>query len=77
MSSDPSVPSSIRRFVTGDSPAMLIDGAHVPAVSGETFETVNPATGKLLARLPAADAPDATAPSRLPDAPSTMGRGRP
>ena len=58
MSSDLSIPSSIRRFVTGESPAMLIDGAHVPAVSGETFETLNPATGELLARLPAADAPD-------------------
>ena len=52
------VPSTIARFVTGASPSMLIDGAFVPAVSGETFDTLNPATGGLLARLPAADAPD-------------------
>lgn len=58
MPQDASVPSTIERYVTGASPLMLIDGSFVPAVSGETFDTLNPATGRLLAHLPAADAPD-------------------
>ncbi|RUW81439.1 aldehyde dehydrogenase [Mesorhizobium sp. M2A.F.Ca.ET.067.02.1.1] len=36
----------------------FIDGAYVAAKSGETFETVNPATGKLLANLAAGGAED-------------------
>ena len=35
-----------------------IDGAHVAAVSGETFPRVNPATGIEIARVAAGDAPD-------------------
>ena len=36
----------------------FIDGKHVDAVSGKTFETINPATGDVLARLPACEAAD-------------------
>ena len=58
MPQDGSIPSTIERYVTGGNPSMLIDGAFVPAASGETFDTLNPATQQLLARLPAADATD-------------------
>lgn len=37
---------------------LLIDGHSVPAVSGRTFETLDPATGKLLARVADGDAGD-------------------
>jgi aldehyde dehydrogenase (NAD+) len=37
---------------------LLIDGMRVPALSGRTFETVNPATGKVLAHVAEADAAD-------------------
>ena len=36
----------------------FIDGQFVPALSGETFETLNPATGELLSRIAACDAED-------------------
>ncbi|WP_289034086.1 aldehyde dehydrogenase [uncultured Roseibium sp.] len=36
----------------------LIDGQNVDAVSGKTFDTINPATGEVLTRLPACDAAD-------------------
>ena len=58
MPQDGSIPSTIERYVTGGNPSMLIDGAFVLAASGETFDTLNPATQQLLARLPAADATD-------------------
>lgn len=34
----------------------FIDGAYVDALSGETFECVNPATGEVLAEVAACDA---------------------
>ncbi|MCL7941046.1 aldehyde dehydrogenase [Halomonas sp. ATCH28] len=37
----------------------FIDDAFVEAASGETFETTNPATGELLARVASCDGPDA------------------
>ncbi|MFC9552802.1 aldehyde dehydrogenase [Rhodococcus sp. NPDC056960] len=37
---------------------LFIDGAFRPAKSDETFDSINPATGELLARVSAADAPD-------------------
>ncbi len=52
------MPTAIERFVRGSDLAMLVDGNPVHAVSGQTFESLNPATGALLARLPAADAAD-------------------
>ncbi|NBC95864.1 MAG: aldehyde dehydrogenase family protein, partial [Deinococcus-Thermus bacterium] len=36
----------------------FIDGGYRPAVSGDTFETVNPATGETLARIAACGAAD-------------------
>ncbi|MBX2832491.1 MAG: aldehyde dehydrogenase [Rhodospirillales bacterium] len=36
----------------------FINGKHVDALSGKTFETINPATGEILARLPACEAAD-------------------
>src|SRR6478752_1881983 len=40
---------------------LFIDGAFRPAKSDETFDSINPATGELLARVAAADAPDVDA----------------
>lgn len=37
---------------------LFIDGTWTDAASGETFDTINPATGELLARVPLADASD-------------------
>ncbi|MBC8162733.1 MAG: aldehyde dehydrogenase family protein [Roseiflexaceae bacterium] len=37
---------------------LLIGGEHVPAASGDTFETLDPATGLALARVAAGDAED-------------------
>jgi phenylacetaldehyde dehydrogenase len=42
----------------GRNPKMLIDGQMVGAVSGNTFEVVNPATGAVIANVPAADKAD-------------------
>ena len=42
----------------GRTPKMLIDGKMVGAVSGETFEVVNPATGAVIANVPSADKTD-------------------
>jgi acyl-CoA reductase-like NAD-dependent aldehyde dehydrogenase len=36
----------------------FIDGRYVDAASGSTFDSINPATGKLLARVAAGDAED-------------------
>jgi gamma-glutamyl-gamma-aminobutyraldehyde dehydrogenase len=36
----------------------FIDGAFRPAISGKTFDTVNPATGEVLAKVAACDASD-------------------
>jgi len=40
---------------------LLIDGKRVPALSGRTFETVNPATEQVIARIAEADAADVDA----------------
>jgi aldehyde dehydrogenase (NAD+) len=37
---------------------LFIDGKHVPAASGKTFETINPATGKVLAQVAQGGAED-------------------
>ncbi|ESX09714.1 aldehyde dehydrogenase [Mesorhizobium sp. LSJC265A00] len=37
---------------------MIVDGVQTPALSGKTFETRNPATGQVLAKLPAGSAAD-------------------
>ena len=41
--------------------ALLIDGKRVPALSGRTFDTLNPATGKVIAQVAEADAADVDA----------------
>jgi aldehyde dehydrogenase (NAD+) len=50
--------SSVERFVHAPVRKMLIDGKWVEAASGKTFETPNPATGEVLARIAEGDAED-------------------
>src|SRR3989344_689483 len=38
-------------FLDGKPKLLLIDGKLVPALSGRTFETINPSTGKVLAQV--------------------------
>src|SRR2546422_7196142 len=49
---------SVQSFVAAPVRKMLIDGKWVEAASRKTFETVNPATGEVLARVAAGDAED-------------------
>ncbi|MEZ5782675.1 MAG: aldehyde dehydrogenase family protein [Rhizobiaceae bacterium] len=46
-------PAGLRRTLDGSHRKMFIGGAWVDALSGETFESCNPATGALLASVPA------------------------
>ncbi|WP_018633950.1 aldehyde dehydrogenase family protein [Neomegalonema perideroedes] len=50
--------SSLLRPLDGSHRQMFIGGAWVDALSGEVFETRNPATGELLATVPAGSAAD-------------------
>jgi aldehyde dehydrogenase (NAD+) len=50
--------SSVERFVHAPVRKMLIDGKWVEAASGKTFETPNPATGAVLAKVAEGDAED-------------------
>ena len=43
--------SAVERFVSAPVRKMLIDGKWVEAASGKTFDTLNPATGEVLARV--------------------------
>jgi aldehyde dehydrogenase (NAD+) len=52
------ITSSVERFVKTPARRMLIDGKWVDAASGKTFETWNPATGEVLARVAEGDAED-------------------
>ena len=55
------IEASIRErvpYLDGKLKLMLIDGKWVPAVSGKTFESRNPATGQLLANVAEGDAAD-------------------
>jgi acyl-CoA reductase-like NAD-dependent aldehyde dehydrogenase len=49
---------AVQGFVSAPFRKMLIDGKWVPAASGRTFETPNPATGEVLARVAEGDAED-------------------
>ena len=49
---------SVQSFVAAPVRKMLIDGKWVEAASRKTFETMNPATGEVLARVAAGDAED-------------------
>jgi len=53
--------SNLLNRVTDDTHKLLIDGLRVAAVSGRSFETLNPATGEILARVAEADAADVDA----------------
>src|SRR5438094_10638447 len=50
--------SAVERFVGAPVRKMLIDGKWVEAASGKRFETVNPATGQVLARVAEGDKED-------------------
>ncbi|HEV7733163.1 MAG TPA: aldehyde dehydrogenase family protein [Candidatus Binatia bacterium] len=52
------VEPTVERFVGATVRKMLIDGQWVEAASGKHFETVNPATGAVLARVAEGDAED-------------------
>ena len=49
---------AVQGFVSAPFRKMLIDGKWVAAASGRTFETPNPATGEVLARVAEGDAED-------------------
>jgi aldehyde dehydrogenase (NAD+) len=49
---------STRRFLDGSPRKLLIDGQWVESSGGETFETINPANGQLLARVALAGVED-------------------
>ena len=50
--------ASVHPFLDGKPKRMLIDGKWVEAASGKTFDTVNPATGEVLAQVAEGDAED-------------------
>src|SRR2546425_8483801 len=50
--------AAVERFVGTPVRKMLIDGKWVEAASGKTFETLNPATGQVLARVAEGEADD-------------------
>jgi aldehyde dehydrogenase (NAD+) len=45
-------------FLRGSEKRMLIDGKHVPAVSGQTFTAINPTTGRVIATVSDGDTAD-------------------
>ncbi|MBR1149425.1 aldehyde dehydrogenase family protein [Bradyrhizobium sp. JYMT SZCCT0428] len=45
-------------FLSEHPKELFIDGKWTPAISGETFETINPSNGQVLARIAAGAAPD-------------------
>ena len=51
------VPESLYAYLA-EPKKMLIDGAWVEAQSGKTFEVLNPATDKVIARVAEGEAPD-------------------
>src|SRR5204862_6735289 len=50
--------SAVERFVGAPVRKMQIDGKWVEAASGKKFETINPATGQVLARVAEGDKED-------------------
>src|ERR1700761_1016146 len=52
------VMTDVHPYLDGKAKRMLIDGRWVPAASGKTFETRNPATGELLANVAEGDRED-------------------
>jgi aldehyde dehydrogenase (NAD+) len=58
MSATTTLSDRLPRYADGGFRPLLIDGQHVPAASGKTFETRNPATGELLATVAEGDKED-------------------
>src|SRR3979490_627820 len=59
MNAIPETQSGHERAATLSSPPRaFIDGRYLDAASGATFDSINPATGKLLARVAAGDEED-------------------
>jgi acyl-CoA reductase-like NAD-dependent aldehyde dehydrogenase len=54
----PGVDPTVTSFLNGAPKRLLIDGKWVDAASGKTFETINPTTGEVLARVAEADTAD-------------------
>ncbi len=54
----PTLDPKVTGFLEAGPRRLLIDGEWVDALSGKTFETINPATGEVLARVAEADAAD-------------------
>ena len=54
----PSPTATLTRFLDGEPKLLLIDGKLVPAVSGRTFDTINPSTGQALAQVAEGDVED-------------------
>jgi aldehyde dehydrogenase (NAD+) len=54
----PDIPPQRSTFLDGRPKLLLIDGQLVSAASGKTFETINPATGEVLAQVALAGAAD-------------------
>jgi acyl-CoA reductase-like NAD-dependent aldehyde dehydrogenase len=54
----PGALSDTARAFAGRDHHLLIDGEHVPCADGRTFETLDPATGRAIARVDHAGAPD-------------------
>jgi aldehyde dehydrogenase (NAD+) len=50
--------NSSSAFLNGQPKKMLIDGQWVESASGKTFDSINPATGEVLARVAEGDAED-------------------
>ena len=48
----------VLKRISVDTHDLLIDGRRVPAASGRTFDTLNPATGEVIARVAEAGAED-------------------
>ena len=51
-------PAALPAFLTGGPKKLLIDGQWVDAASGKTFETINPSTGAVLAKVAEGDKAD-------------------
>ena len=58
MAAAPALNPAVQDFVRAPFRKMLIDGTWVASASGKTFETVNPATGGMLASVAEGDAED-------------------
>jgi acyl-CoA reductase-like NAD-dependent aldehyde dehydrogenase len=58
MGAAPALQPAVERFVAAAPRHMLIDGRWVEAASGRAFDTLDPATGAVLARVAEGDAED-------------------